>query len=83
LTRLANAEETVAHYQPKLSEDERRNLVLEALAPGVHKTELARKYGISRARLYQILDEERTDAEVKLRRAEEEAAYRRLVLELA
>ena len=73
----------MAHYQPKLSEEERRALVLDALAPGANKSELARKYGVSRARVYQLLDEALSDPEVKLRRAEEEVAYRRRLLELA
>ncbi len=55
--------------------------VLHALAPGTNKSELARSYGISRARLYQILDEELADAEGKLRAAEAELSFRRRVVE--
>ena len=69
--------------------EERRALVLEALSPGANKTELANRYGVSRQRIYQILDEELDDAEGKLRAAEDELLvaqdalkYKRRVLSL-
>jgi transposase-like protein len=71
----------MAQFEPKLAEEERRAIVLHALAPGTNKSELARSYGISRARLYQILDEELADAEGKLRAAEAELSFRRRVVE--
>ena len=70
----------MAHFEPKLSEEVRRAIVLHALAPGSNKSELARFYGISRARLYQILEEELADAEGKLRAAEAEVSFRRRVV---
>jgi transposase-like protein len=71
----------MAHFEPKLAKEERRAIVLHALAPGTNKSELARSYGISRQRVYQILDEELEDAEGKLRAAEAELTFRRRVLE--
>ena len=68
---------------------ERRALVLDALSPRANKTELANRYGVSRQRIYLILDEELDDAEGKLRAAEDELhaaqeqlKYRRSVLRL-
>jgi transposase-like protein len=72
-----------------MTEEERRALVLDALSPGANKTELAKRYGVSRQRIHQILDEERDDAGGKLRAAEdellaaqEELKHRRHVLTL-
>ena len=72
-----------------MTEEERRALVLDALSPGANKTELANRYGVSRQRIYQILDEELDAAEGKLRAAEDELhaaqdelKYRRSVLRL-
>jgi transposase-like protein len=69
--------------------EERRALVLDALSPGANKTELANRDGVSRQRIYQILDEELDDAAGKLRAAEDELLaaqdelmYRRRVLTL-
>jgi transposase-like protein len=72
-----------------MTEEERRDLVLDALSPGANKTELAKRYSVSRQRIYQILDEELDDAAGKLRAAEhellaaqDELMYRRRVLTL-
>jgi transposase-like protein len=40
----------------KLIPDERRAIVMAALQFGSNKSEIARRYGISRGRLYQLLD---------------------------
>jgi transposase-like protein len=39
----------------KLVPDERRAIVMAALQFGSNKSEIARRYGISRSRLYQLL----------------------------
>ena len=72
-----------------MTEEERRDLVLDALSPGANKTELAKRYGVSRQRIYQILDEELDAAAGKLRAgedellaAQDELKYRRSVLRL-
>jgi transposase-like protein len=62
----------------KLAPDERR----AALQFDSNKSEIARRYGISRSRLYQILGSAMTDPKGKLREAEREVAFRRRVLEL-
>jgi transposase-like protein len=66
----------------KLAPDEQRALVMDALQYGSNKSELARNFGISRSRLYQILGSAMTDPKGKLREAEREVAFRRRVLEL-
>jgi transposase-like protein len=67
----------------KLISDERRAVVVAALQPGANKNEIARRYGISRARIYQLLDYALTDSKGKLREAEREVGFRRRVLELS
>jgi hypothetical protein len=48
-----------------------------------NKSEIACRYGISRGRLYQLLEIALTDPRGKLREAEKEGAFRREVLRLA
>jgi transposase-like protein len=67
----------------KLAADERRALVMAALQHGSNKSEIARRFGISRGRLYQLLDNAMTDPKGKLREAEREAEFRREVLRLS
>ncbi len=55
---------------------------MAALQYGSNKSEIARHYGISRGRLYQLLDSALTDPRGKLREAEKEAQFRREVLRL-
>jgi transposase-like protein len=66
----------------KLYPDERRAAILAALQPGANKSAIARRYGISRPRIYQLLESALTDPKEKLREAEREAEFRRRVLEL-
>jgi transposase-like protein len=66
----------------KLAPDERRAIVLAALQVDSNKSEIARRFGISRGRLYQLLDNAITDPKGKRREAEREVAFRRRVLEL-
>ncbi len=65
--------------QPKLDPDERRALTLEALA-GADKKALAQRYGVSRARVYQLLDEALDNPKGKRDEAEKELKFRRRVL---
>jgi transposase-like protein len=67
---------------PKLSPDERRAIIWAALQPNANKSEIARRYGVSRSRVYQLLETAMTDRKSKLRDAEREVAFRRRVLEL-
>jgi transposase-like protein len=64
----------------KLVPDERRAVVMAALQYDSNKSEIARRYGISRGRLYQLLHSALTDPRGKLREAEKEASFRREVL---
>jgi DNA-directed RNA polymerase specialized sigma24 family protein len=66
----------------KLVPDEQRAVVMAALQFDSNKSEIARRCGISRGRLYQLLDSAMTDPKGKLREAEREVAFRRRVLEL-
>jgi transposase-like protein len=66
----------------KLAPDERRAIVMAALQYGSNKCEIARCYGISRGRVYQLLENAMTDPKAKLHEADREVAFRRRVLEL-
>jgi transposase-like protein len=66
----------------KLTPDERRAVVMAALEPNSNKSEIARRYGISRSRVYQLLESSLIDSKGKLREAEREAQFRRRVWEL-
>jgi transposase-like protein len=67
---------------PKLTQDERREIVLAALQYHSNKSEIARRYGISRSRVYQLLESVMSNPKEKLREAEREAEFRRRVWEL-
>ena len=67
----------------KLVPDEQRAVVMAVLQYGSNKSEIARRYGISRSRVYQLLESALTDPKSKLREAEREEAFRRRVLELS
>jgi transposase-like protein len=66
----------------KLTPDERRAVVIAALEPNANVSELARRYGIRRQRVYQLLENAIIDTEEQLREAEREVAFRRRVKEL-
>jgi transposase-like protein len=68
---------------PKLTPDKCRAIVMAALEPNSNKSEIARRYGIRRQRIYQLLGAALTDPKGKLRQAERELAFRRRVLELS
>jgi transposase-like protein len=66
----------------KLTQDERRAVVLAALEPNANFSEIARRYGIRRQRVYQLLEDALLDPKEKLREAEKELEFRRRVKEL-
>jgi transposase-like protein len=55
---------------------------MAALEPNANISEVARRYGISRQRVYQLLEDALADTRGKLREAEREVAFRRRVKEL-
>jgi transposase-like protein len=67
---------------PKLTPDDRRAIVLAVLEHNANVAELARRYGIRRQRIYQLLNNAVIDPRGKLREAEREIAFRRRVWEL-
>ncbi len=60
---------------PKLTPDERRAIVMAALQFGSNKSEVARRYGLSRSRVYQLIEDAVSDPKSKLREAEREVAF--------
>ena len=66
----------------KLTPDERRAVVTTALEPNANISEIARRYGIRRQRVYQLLESAMIDPKGKLREAERETEFRRRVKEL-
>ena len=66
----------------KLIPDERRAVVLAALEHDVNISELARRYGIRRQRVYQLLEDATIDPKGQLRETERELAFRRRVKDL-
>ena len=67
----------------KLYPDERRAVVLEALRTQSSITQIARRYGISRQRVHQLVEGAIIDSKGKLKEAEKEAEFRRRVRELS
>ena len=66
-----------------LNNEARRELTLRALA-GESPTRLSKEYGISRSRVYQMMDEAReADHEARIAEAEAEAAFWRKIGEKA
>jgi transposase-like protein len=55
---------------------------LAALEPNANISEIARRYGIRRQRVYQLLEDAMIDSKEKLWEAEREVAFRRRVNEL-
>ena len=66
----------------KLTLDQRRAVVLAALEPNANISEIARRYGIRRQRVCQLLEDALLDPKEKLREAEKELTFRRHVKEL-
>ena len=66
----------------KLTPDERRAVVMAALEPNANISEIARRYGIRRQRVYQLLEDAMIDSKEKLWEAEREVAFRRRLIEL-
>ena len=66
----------------RLTAAERRSVVLAALEHDVNISELARRYGIRRQRVYQLLEDATIDPKGQLREAERELAFRMHVKKL-
>ena len=66
----------------KLTLEARRAIVIAALEHDANVTELARSYGVSRARIYQLMERATFDPKCQLEEAEQEVAFRRRVMEL-
>ena len=55
---------------------------MAALEPNANISEIARRYGIRRQRVYQIIEDAMIDSKEKLWEAEREVAFRRRLIEL-
>ena len=66
----------------KLNPEDRRAIVLAVLEHDANISEQARRYGVSRARIYQLLESATIDPRGKLLEAQREAEFRRRVKEL-
>ena len=67
----------------KLSDEDRRSMLLRALVPdAANMTRIAQSYGITRRTLYSHIYRATKDPEGKWREAQEEANFRRKVWEL-
>ena len=67
----------------KLTPDERRAVVMAALEPNANISEIARRYSVSRSRIYQLLEDALLDPREQLREAAREFEFRKRVKELA
>ncbi len=67
----------------KLTNDQRRAMVLSALRREGTVQEIANRYGVARSWLYVLMDEARDDPSGRLDEAEREAAFRRAVCGLS
>ena len=65
-----------------LSDERRRQMILEVLTPGESVSKVAERYGIHRNTLYEHVNRAVKDPEGQWRRAQEETAFRRRVYEL-
>jgi DNA-binding NarL/FixJ family response regulator len=66
----------------QLPNEERRRIILEALAPGANITKIAREHSINRATLYEYLDTVLKDPKGRLADAEDEVSFLRQVWEI-
>jgi len=69
-------------YMAKLSNEERRDVILKALQPGSNITQIAREHGLTRRAIYNYFKYVLDDPKQRLQDAEAEAAFRRKVWEL-
>jgi transposase-like protein len=65
-----------------LSDERRRQMVLEAFGPEANISKIARQYGISRNTLHERINRAVRDPEGQWREAEAEASFRRKVYEM-
>jgi transposase-like protein len=65
-----------------LSNEERRQIILEALQPNANISKIAREHGIHRNTIYEYFPHVLDNPKQRMHNAEEEAAFRRKVWEL-
>ena len=65
-----------------LSDERRRQMILEAFGPEANISKIAREYGINRNTLHEHINRAVRDAEGQWREAEAEASFRRKIWEL-
>ena len=65
-----------------LSDERRRQMILDVLSPGANISRIARAYGIHRNTLHEHINRAVKDPKGQWREAEAEAAFRRKVWEL-
>ena len=65
-----------------LSDQRRRQMILEAFGPEANISKIARQYGINRNTLHEHINRAVRDPERRWRDAEEEASFRRKVYEM-
>ena len=65
-----------------LSDERRRQMILEAFGPEANISKIAREYGINRNTLHEHMNRAVRDPEGQWRRAQEEANFRRMVYEM-
>jgi transposase-like protein len=65
-----------------LTDQDRRQMLLDALSPDANISRIAKTYGINRNTLYEHVNRAVRDPERQWREAEEEAAFRRRVYEM-
>jgi transposase-like protein len=65
-----------------LSDQDRRQMILDALSPGANTSRIARTYGIHRNTVHEHINRVARDPEGQMRKAEAEASFRRKVYEM-
>lgn len=65
----------------KLTDEDRRRMILRALDPGVNVTKLAEEYGVHRNLIHWHVNQVTNNPERRMREAEAEASFRRQIYE--
>jgi transposase-like protein len=68
-------------WDQKLTKEERHNVILKALEPGVNISELAREHGLNRNTIYGLIRPAVKNPHKRLQEAEEEVRFLRQVCE--
>lgn len=78
-TEMTKERKHGSHY---LSNDERRQIIIEALKPGANISKIAREHGIHRVSIYGFLRYVVDRPKERMHDAEAEASFRRRVWEM-